>query len=168
MLYGCQNIHVYTDHLNNTFSKFRTQRVLRWRLFLEEYGVKLYYNKGEDNHLADALSRLPLAERQNPSPSPSSNVDNAPSVHDTSDSFVSLFSDASSPNHMEDNFHSNDVESDSFFSMACDEPSLLDCFVNLPASEDIPNVLQYATMRDAQPGDAQLQALPSGETTKFQ
>jgi hypothetical protein len=25
MLYGCQNIHVYTDHKNNTFQRLQTQ-----------------------------------------------------------------------------------------------------------------------------------------------
>jgi hypothetical protein len=62
MLYGCPNITVYTDHKNNTFANFQTQRVLRWRLFLDEYGVKFKYIKGETNSLADALSRLPFDE----------------------------------------------------------------------------------------------------------
>jgi hypothetical protein len=41
------------------FNTVHTHRVLRWRLFLEDFGVKLQYIKGEHNHLADALSRLP-------------------------------------------------------------------------------------------------------------
>ena len=64
MLYGCQDIHVYTDHKNNTFQKFQSQCVIRWRLFLEDYGVQFHYIKGDSNSLADALSRLPFAERQ--------------------------------------------------------------------------------------------------------
>jgi hypothetical protein len=38
---------------------------MRWRLFLEDYGVQFHYIKGETNSLADALSRLPFHERQN-------------------------------------------------------------------------------------------------------
>ena len=58
MLYGCPDITVYTDHKNNTFNTVHTQRVQRWRLFLEDFGVKLQYIEGEHNQLADALSRI--------------------------------------------------------------------------------------------------------------
>ena len=62
LLYGSPDIHIYTDHKNNTFGKFQTERVLRWRLFLEEFGVQFHYIKGNENTLADALSHLPLKE----------------------------------------------------------------------------------------------------------
>jgi hypothetical protein len=65
MLYGCQNIHVYTDHKNNTFQRLQTQWGMRWWLFLEDYGVQFHYIKGESNSLTDALSHLPFNERQN-------------------------------------------------------------------------------------------------------
>jgi hypothetical protein len=65
MLYGCPDIHVYTDHKNNTFACFQTQRVLQWRLLLDDYNVHLHYIKGNSNSLAAALSRLPFDERQN-------------------------------------------------------------------------------------------------------
>jgi hypothetical protein len=53
-------IQVFTDHLNLTYVNFNTERVMRWRLILKEYGPELLYVKGENNVVADALSRLPL------------------------------------------------------------------------------------------------------------
>ena len=58
-------ITVYTDHENLTYKNFNTNRVMRWRLLLEEYGPKLIYLKGEKNVVADALSRLPLENNNN-------------------------------------------------------------------------------------------------------
>ncbi|GAX21143.1 hypothetical protein FisN_UnNu089, partial [Fistulifera solaris] len=69
MLYGCPDLHVYTDHLNNVGSSdlsTQSQRVIRWGLFLEEFGIKLHHIKGIDNPLADALSRLSFDENKNP------------------------------------------------------------------------------------------------------
>ena len=43
--------------------------------------------------------------------------------------------------------------------MATDDDDLLDCFVNLPASDGIPFVLQYENIRDSQLEDARLQVL---------
>ena len=57
-----QKIRVYTDHKNLTFENFTTERVLRWRLLLEEYGPVIEYVKGIHNDAADALSRLPLID----------------------------------------------------------------------------------------------------------
>jgi hypothetical protein len=81
MLYGCPNIHVYTDHKNNTFACFQTQQVLQWRLFLDDYNVTLHYIKGNSNSLADALSCLPFDERQNTYVLPtSSSTSSMPSI----------------------------------------------------------------------------------------
>ena len=55
-----QKIIIYTDHKNLTYNNFNTERVMRWRLILEEYGPELHYVKGEHNLVADALSRLNL------------------------------------------------------------------------------------------------------------
>ncbi len=62
-----QEIKVYTDHKNLTFKQFNTERVMRWRLLLEEYGPEFEYIKGENNVVADALSRLDMeASDSNP------------------------------------------------------------------------------------------------------
>ena len=53
-------IILYTDHNNLTFEKFTTERVLRWRLILEEYGPEIKYIKGPDNDVANTLIRVLL------------------------------------------------------------------------------------------------------------
>ena len=61
MLLG-QRITVWTDHVNLTYpnTQYSSDRVLRQRLVLEEYGCDIRYIKGEENTAADALSRLPI------------------------------------------------------------------------------------------------------------
>ena len=54
-----QQIIVHTDHANLTYKNFNSDRVMRWRLFIEEYSANLHYIKGDNNVVADALSRLP-------------------------------------------------------------------------------------------------------------
>ena len=51
-------IEVFTDHKNLTFKQFNTERVMRWRLLVEEFGPKLTYIQGEKNVVADYLSRM--------------------------------------------------------------------------------------------------------------
>ena len=55
-----QRIKVYTDHKNlmRDALGFTCNRVYRWRLLLEEYNPEIVYIKGEDNTVADAISRL--------------------------------------------------------------------------------------------------------------
>jgi hypothetical protein len=63
MLLG-HHIVMRTDHKNLTYpnSTHTSNRVLRQRLLLEEYGVELEYIKGEKNVATDTLSRLPTEE----------------------------------------------------------------------------------------------------------
>ena len=42
-----QNLIIYTDYKNITCKKFNTNRVLRWRLILEEYAPHIEYIKGD-------------------------------------------------------------------------------------------------------------------------
>jgi hypothetical protein len=63
MLFG-HKIIIKTDHKNLTHqvSSHASDRVLRQHLLLEEYGVELENIKGENNTVADALSRIPTEE----------------------------------------------------------------------------------------------------------
>jgi RNase H-like domain found in reverse transcriptase len=57
-----QQIEVFTDHKNLVYKTFNTERVMRWRLIIEEFGPKLTYIKGASNIVADALSRMRLTK----------------------------------------------------------------------------------------------------------
>ncbi|KAG2789769.1 hypothetical protein PC129_g8802 [Phytophthora cactorum] len=58
MLLG-HEVHIHTDHLNLNYATYNNVHMLRWRLEIEEFGPELHYVKGENNVVADALSRLP-------------------------------------------------------------------------------------------------------------
>ena len=55
-----QQIRVHTDHENLTYKKFDSDRVMRWRLYIERYSPDLKYIKGESYVVADTLSRLDM------------------------------------------------------------------------------------------------------------
>jgi hypothetical protein len=57
------SFNIYTDH--KTLENFNTQKDLsrrqaRWMEIMSQFDAKIVYVKGEDNTVADALSRLPL------------------------------------------------------------------------------------------------------------
>jgi hypothetical protein len=53
-----QQLIVHTDHENLTYKHFNSDRVMQWRLYIEEYSPHLRYIKGTENVAADALSCL--------------------------------------------------------------------------------------------------------------
>ena len=57
-------ITVYTDHKNLTYNFFNKERIMSWRLILEDFGPELKYIKGENNVVADALSCLEMSDNQ--------------------------------------------------------------------------------------------------------
>ena len=56
-------IVINCDHKNLThnLTKFNTQRVLRWRILIDEFGATFKHKAGEENVIADALSRVPTS-----------------------------------------------------------------------------------------------------------
>ena len=55
-----QKVVIHTDHLNLLYSKLASNRLVRWRMMLEEFGPKIEHIKGTTNVVADALSRLEI------------------------------------------------------------------------------------------------------------
>ena len=53
-----QDVVVHTDHKNLLYEKSSSDRVLRWRLLIEEYAPTFMHIAGEKNVVADAQSRL--------------------------------------------------------------------------------------------------------------
>jgi uncharacterized protein YbgA (DUF1722 family) len=45
-----QHIKVYTDHQNLTYANFNTERIMRWRLIIDEYSPELIYLKRRDKY----------------------------------------------------------------------------------------------------------------------
>jgi hypothetical protein len=113
-----------------------------WRLFLEDSAVQFHYINGESNSLADALSRLPFDERQNP-PDPQDHLSN----------------------HYDSQGHYKISES---FTSLADDDDLIDLFVHLPLSENVTFILDYQSIAQAQIGDAQLQQLRNRTPAMFQ
>ena len=62
LLYGSK-VCLYTNHKNLTFKTFSVQRILRWRLFVDQFDCELRYIPGKENVLADCFSRLPQMEK---------------------------------------------------------------------------------------------------------
>jgi RNase H-like domain found in reverse transcriptase len=172
MLYGCPNIHVFTDPNNNKFKHLQTQCVLQWCLFLDDYSVKFHYIRGNSNSLADMLSCLPFDEGQKTYTLPSHDygykltirvvtgscqrVLNADLVHiwptKNSEDTNGIYQLYGSVDHFQSLVLKND---------------LIDCFLHLPMSENIPFILTYANIAQAQPGDAQLQLLRAQKPNQY-
>ena len=144
------DITVYTDHKNLTFENLQTQRVIRWRLYLEEFGPKLKYIQGEKNMVADTLSRLDRKEDISPivgrndahcSDIKYDALDNSYSVYDDSE-IAEVFMSGMNP---KDNL-SNLVKEH-------------DCFLNLAETELDRHPLNLENIKEIQDADEGLQKL---------
>ena len=54
---------------NLTYKQINTERVIRWRLILEEYSPELVYIQGSKYVVAEALSKLELKDKKRAYPS---------------------------------------------------------------------------------------------------
>ena len=61
-------IEIFTDHKNLTFESTEnaSQRAQHWRGLILEFDVTLKFIAGSANHVADAISRLPMEEYETP------------------------------------------------------------------------------------------------------
>ena len=57
-------MRIYTDNSKISSKVYKNDRVLIWRLVIEEYGTDIEYIKGEKNIVADAFSILPINSNQ--------------------------------------------------------------------------------------------------------
>ena len=76
---------IYTDH--KTLENFHQQRELsrrqaRWMEFLSQYDGKIVYVKGDENSVADALSRIPLLETSDSASTPQAESRALPIFHE--------------------------------------------------------------------------------------
>jgi transposase InsO family protein len=165
MLYGT-DLTIFTDHKNLTYANLNTQRVLRWRLFIEEYGPTFAYVKGENNNVADFLSRLPFAEGKS-APGPYGPAHG----YVESDPVESMFI-------FDKRDRERDVLSHHFYSSALDDEVVKDSFcaseVTLEAYLNIPqddhrgmNPLDYESISAAQRRQVALWNLPELDPNRY-
>ena len=64
VLFG-QDITIHTDHLNILYAPTPSQRIVRWRMMLEEFAPRVLHVAGKENDAADALSRLEMDPKAN-------------------------------------------------------------------------------------------------------
>ena len=153
MLLGA-DITVYTDHKNLTFSTINTQRVLRWRLALEDFAPTFRYIEGKDNVLADCFSRLPRMEPPSEGKSRPTNrgkIINFEKLESSGDE-GELEIGACRFKCCREKFT---AESFSFF---VDEPELFECFLNYPPLQMMPCPITIANIEQHQFEDDALNA----------
>ena len=96
-------------------TQYTTQRVMRWRLLLEEYGPTFLYKTGESNYIADALSRVPTARTER-----ESTEDRA------------MFFNAKDRQDLQDRQDPQDYGQNAKYNMILDDVEMTDCLLVYP------------------------------------
>ena len=168
MLLGAE-LTVFTDHKNLTYVNFNTQRVMRWRCYVEEFSPKIKYLEGKLNVLADAFSRMPRTDSISTTiPNVSSNEKPAVLAY-----FMAHLPRINPENALKGKQPADQVQS---FAYSMD-PLISSSLMNLPDDEVEPHIenylnlppnslvnetvspLRYVWLRQAQDADPQLQHL---------
>ena len=137
-------INIYTDHKNLTFKTLSAPRVMRWKMFLEQYDINLTYVPGKTNALADFFSRLPQMD----GPSPGQNE-----LKGTPVNFKTLVV----PKDVEDVFMSTG-EVPPLLPTVCskEDVDIIELFANLPALSEMTCPLTVTNIQLHQAGDQAL------------
>ena len=149
MLFGAKELHIHTDHKNLTYTTLNSQRVLRWRLFIEEFHPIFHYIKGAQNTLADALSRLPRLEKGEEMTA------SHPKLHQQS-----LSAGIGMP--------TPETSGESLASSILDDEEIVQCLLNFPeVAADETFALDYSAMSTAQQTDERIQRLVQSNPQEY-
>ena len=149
ILYGAK-ITVFTDHKNLTFRTLSVQRVLWWRMYLDEFDLELCHIPGKENVLGDCFSRLPRMDR------PVSVGDDLKNKYGEPRGTSIDFNLLQVPEH-EDVLERGDV-----FFFIDEDNDVIECLLNLPELDVMPNPINIQNIRNHQQQDQNLLTIRQG------